>query len=69
MGNQVRGVFLARLSEVDFVAGPPRLALFAVARFWIIGRVDELFAWRKILIAAPVELPLDPDVVLDPDAA
>ena len=69
MGDQVRGVFLACLSEVDFVAGPPRLALLAIACLWIRGRVDELVARRKIVVASPVELPFDPDVVLDPNAA
>ena len=29
----------------------------------------RLFAWGKLLIAAPAELALDPDVVLQPDAA
>ena len=51
------------------VTRPPRLALFALACFWIVGRVDELFARRKILSASPAELPLDPDVVLEPDTA
>jgi hypothetical protein len=37
--------------------------------FLIIGRVEELVARRKLVIASPVELPLDPDVVLDPNAA
>src|SRR5262245_24743224 len=68
MRDEMRGVFLTRLGDMHFVARPPRLALFAIACFWIIGRVDELLAWRQFLIAAPAELALDPDVVLDPDA-
>ena len=69
MRDEMRGVFLARLGEVDFVARPPRLALFAIASVLIIRRVDELLTWRKILIAAKAELALDPDIVLQPDAA
>src|SRR6266567_1136921 len=68
MGDEVRILFLTGFGDMHFVAGPPRLALFAIACFLVIGRVDELFARRQILIAAPVKLPLDPDVVLDPDA-
>ena len=65
----MRALFLTGFSHMHFVAGPPRLPLFAVACFWIIWRVDELFARRKLVTASPVELPLDPDVVLDPNAA
>src|SRR5260370_33702278 len=69
VSDQVRAVFLTVFSYMHFVASPPCLALFAVACFLIIGRVDELFAWRKLVVASPVELPLDPDVVLHPNAA
>jgi hypothetical protein len=69
LGDQVRRIFLACFGHMHFVAGPPRLALFARAGFWIIGRINELFARRKIVIAAPMELTLDPDLVLEPDAA
>src|SRR5947208_2572401 len=41
----------------------------AISCLWIRGRVDELVARRKIVVASPVELPFDPDVVLDPNAA
>jgi hypothetical protein len=68
LGNEMRSIFLARLGDMHLIAGPPHLALFAVVGFSIRGRVDELFAWRKLLIAATVELALDPDVVLQPDA-
>jgi serine/threonine protein kinase len=30
--------------------------------------VDELVARRQIVVVSPVELPFDPDIVLDPDA-
>ena len=60
MRDEMRGIFLTGFGEMHFIARPPRLALFAIAGFWIIGRVDELVAWRKILIAAPVDLALDP---------
>jgi hypothetical protein len=69
MSDQVRALFLTGFAQMDFVAGPPCLALFAVARLLIIRRVDELVARRKLVVASPVELPLDPDVVLDPNAA
>ncbi len=69
MRDEMRGIFLTGFGEMHFIACPSRLALFARAGFWIIGRVDELVGWRKILIAAPMELAFDPDVVLDPDAA
>lgn len=69
MRDEMRGIFLTGFRYMHFVARPPRLALFAIAGFLILGRVDELVAWRKILIAAPVDLALDPDVVLDSDAA
>src|SRR5947199_9450843 len=68
MSDQVRALFLTGFSQMHFVAGPPRLALLAIACLWIIGRVDELVARRKIVVASPVELPFDPDVVLDPNA-
>jgi hypothetical protein len=69
MREQMRGIFLARFGQMPFVAGPPRLALFARAGFGILWRINELFARRKIVMAAPTELALDPDVVLKPDAA
>src|SRR5438270_10264684 len=69
MRDEMRGILLTGFGEMHFIARPPRLALCAIACFWIIGRGDELVALRKILIAAPVDLALDPDVVLDPDAA
>jgi len=55
MGDEVGILFLTGFGDMHFVAGPPRLALFAIAGFLVIGRVDELFARRQILIAAKVE--------------
>jgi len=69
MRDEMRGIFLTGFGEMHFIARPARLALFAIAGFVIIGRVDELVAWRQILIAAPAQLALDPDVVLQPDAS
>ncbi len=68
MGDQVRPILLAGLAEMNFVARPARFPFFAITSFWVIGRVDEQFAQGKIVVAAPVKLPLDPDRVLQPDA-
>ena len=41
LNNQVRGTRFAGLGEMDFVAGPGRAFLAAIAGFHIIGRRDQ----------------------------
>src|SRR5947199_10806213 len=67
MGNQVGELLFTCFSEMDFVAGPARLALLAVASFLIVGRINELFPGRKIVVVSPMELTVDPDIVLYPN--
>src|SRR5712691_6648939 len=69
MGDEMGMILITGFGQMDFVPGPPCLALFAVACFLIVGRIDEESRWSNIVIASPTDVTIHPAVILDPNAA
>jgi hypothetical protein len=69
MGDEMGTILITGFGQMDFVPSPPRLALFAVAGFLIVGRIDEESRRSNIVIASPTDVTILPIVILDPDAA
>ena len=68
VGDQVGGIVLAGLGQVDLVAHPLGGALPREVRVWVVGRTDEEASRRKLLVHAPAYCALQsPGVLLNPD--
>src|SRR5947209_10657602 len=67
MADQMRAVFVTGLAQMNLISHPSRTPLFAVARLVIIRRTDIAGGRWNIFVAAPAQLALLREIILDPD--
>ena len=67
--DQVRGIVIAGLGDVDLVAGPLHLTLCAVMHLGIIGRLQPLADRRQFRSSPPARPPIVPCVMHPPHVA
>jgi hypothetical protein len=69
MGDEVRGLWVACLGQVNLVADPERVALLRIACLDIVGRIDDLTGGRQFVVRSPTPALGAQMIVLLPDLA
>ena len=67
MRDEVRTIVIAGLSQLDLIADPGRAPLFAITCLMIVGRTNKARRRRNILVAAPAQLAILIEIILDPN--
>jgi hypothetical protein len=66
MGNDVRGLLVTGLGQMDRISSPVVAPFFAIPGFQVIGRGNHDGRWGKVLMVTPAELFMLMVVLLDP---
>lgn len=69
IGDQMHPIALTAFGQMHLVADPCGRGFVGVMRLYVLGRGDALTRGRQVFHRSPLHLPIDHDILLQPDLA